>query len=288
MSFGANGFLTSPRTRGLMTDLLWMPASDGDKDTGANPNYVRSFDATVKKATEEWLMLDRTAFYAEGGGQPSDVGTLTWDGGEAQVKHVSKRGLVKHEFSGDAPPAGALVHGEIDWALRHQHMRMHTSQHILSGVMWHLHQARTAGNQIKASRSRVDFDPLDVDDEALRAVQDEVNRVLSSDLPIRVYDAPRADLEARLAADAHNDRNLLGLVPQSVKVLRVVEVYDPENRVADYGGTVDFCPCAGTHVARTGEIGSMEIIGKESKGAGKQRVRYVLKDGRQEVEHASA
>lgn len=258
-----------------MTELLWMPAADGRLGTAGNPNYVRRFEARVQKALDDWLLLDRTAFYAEGGGQPSDVGRLTWDGGEAFVKHVSKKGVVKHVLEGETPPAGAVVQGEIDWDLRHRHMRMHTSQHLLSGVVWRMLGARTAGNQIHADRSRVDFAPIQLSPESLRDVEQEVNRILAADLPVRVYEEERAVLEARLAQAG--DRSLLNLVPQSVRRLRIVEIYDPDETVPAYGGTVDVCPCAGTHVARTGEIGRMEILGRETKGAQKERVEYLLR-----------
>jgi misacylated tRNA(Ala) deacylase len=260
-----------------MTDLLWMPAADGKAGPTGNPNYVRSMDAVVQKALEDWVMLDRTAFYAEGGGQPSDVGKLTWDGGEARVKHVSKKGAVKHELEGDLPPQGATVHGEIDWTLRHQHMRMHTAQHIVSGVMWRSRAARTVGNQLHADRSRIDFEPAKLPDAELRDLESEVNRILAADLPVRVYEEDRAVLEARLKADKLSERNLLGLVPQSVRRLRIVEVYDPAETMPAYRGTVDVCPCAGTHVARTGEIGTMEIVAREGKGANRERIEYVLK-----------
>lgn len=262
-----------------MTDLLWMPSSDGAAGAQGNPNYVRSFDAKVQKTLDDWVLLDRTAFYAEGGGQPSDLGTLTWDGGETKVKHVSKKGAVKHVVEGGLPPAGATVHGEIDWSLRHQHMRMHTSQHILSGVIWKTRAGRTVGNQLHADRSRIDFEPVKFSEADLRDIETEVNRILAEDLPVRCYEEDRAALEARLGSD----RNLLNLVPQSVKRLRVVEVYDPEERDARFGRTIDVCPCAGTHVARTGEIGRFEIVARETKGAGKDRLEYVLKDGRREV-----
>lgn len=255
-----------------MTDLLWMPASDGAKGTAGNPQYVREMDAVVQKALENWVMLDRTAFYAEGGGQPSDVGRLVWDGGEARVTHVSKKGAVKHELVGDIPPQGARVHGEIDWALRHQHMRMHTAQHIVSGLMWQRAAGRTVGNQLHADRSRIDFEPAKLDRDALRDLESTVNEVLDADLPVRIYEEDRSVLEARLKADKTSERNLLTLVPQSVKRLRIVEVYDPEGP-----RTVDVCPCAGTHVARTGEIGRIEVVGLEGKGANRQRVEYVLK-----------
>lgn len=261
-----------------MTDLLWMPASDGSKGTQGNPNYVKSFDAKVQKVLDDWAMLDRTAFYAEGGGQPSDVGNITWDGGEAAVTFVSKKGAVKHTFRGDTPPAGAVVHGEIDWDLRYKHMRMHTSQHLLSGVVWKLRQGRTAGNQIHAETSRVDFEPAKFSQDDLKDVENEVNRILAADVPILVYDEDRSVLEARLAADkTGGDRSLLNLVPQSVKRLRIVEIADPQQKLGNWGRTIDFCPCAGTHVASTGEIGKMEILGREAKGANRERIEYLLK-----------
>ncbi|MEA3201356.1 MAG: misacylated tRNA(Ala) deacylase [Thermoplasmata archaeon] len=255
-----------------MTDLLWMPASDGAKGTTDNPQYVRSMDAKVQKALENWVMLDKTAFYAEGGGQPSDVGKLVWDGGEARVTHVSKKGAVKHELEGDLPPQGVTVHGEIDWALRHRHMRMHTAQHIVSGVMWRTMMGRTVGNQLHADRSRIDFEPAKLDAAALRDLERDVNAILAADLPVRIYEEDRSVLAAKLAADKTSERNLLTLVPQSVRRLRIVEVYDPQGP-----RTVDVCPCAGTHVARTGEIGAMEIVARESKGANRERIEYVLK-----------
>ncbi|MHB8604092.1 MAG: alanyl-tRNA editing protein [Thermoplasmatota archaeon] len=244
-----------------MTDLLWMPAVDARLvPRESNPNYIRSFDATVQKTLEDWLILDRTAFYAEGGGQPSDVGKLTWDGGEAAVKHVSKKGAVKHVIEGERPPAGARVHGDVDWALRAKHMRMHTSQHILSGVVWRHFQAPTVGNQIHADFSRVDFTHKFSDAE-LRDIESEINEILARDVPVRIYEEDRAAIEAHVG-----DRALLKLVPQSVKRLRIVEIVD-----------TDYCPCAGTHVASTREIGKMEITGRETKGADADRVTYVLK-----------
>jgi misacylated tRNA(Ala) deacylase len=251
-----------------MTDLLWMPPVDAAVvPREQNPNYVRAFDATVQKVLDDWVMLDRTAFYAEGGGQPSDVGTLVWDGGEARVTAVSKKGAVKHTIAGDVPPPGARVHGEVDWELRAKHMRMHTSQHILSAVLWSRAKAHTVGNQIHADFSRVDFDVKLTQDD-VRDVQNAVNEILRADLPIRIYEEDRKALEARAG-----DRALLKLVPQSVNRLRVVEVYEPGQPPR----VVDVCPCAGTHVARTGEIGRMEIVARETKGADRDRLVYELR-----------
>lgn len=243
-----------------------MPAWRGE---GPNPNYVREFDARVLKATpgeEPWLLLDRTAFYAEGGGQPSDRGRITWDGGEATIRHVSKKGAVKHAIDGELPPAGAALHGLVDWDLRHAHMRMHTSQHLLSGLLWKLKRAHTVGNQIHADRSRVDFDAT-IAAADLRDVENAVNEVLAKQAVVRVYEQDRDTIAQRTG-----DRGLLNLVPQSARVLRIVEILLPEE-----ASVVDVCPCAGTHVATTAEIGRMEIVHREGKGDGKTRLEYVLK-----------
>lgn len=276
---GARTFLSKPARWPCVTDLLWMPASDGERGAAENPNYVRRFDAKVQKTLEDWILLDRTAFYAEGGGQPSDLGLLSWDGGETRVKHVSKKGAVKHVVEGALPPAGATVHGEIDWDLRLRHMRMHTSQHIVSGVIWKLRAGRTVGNQLHADRSRIDLEPAKFSNDDLRDIETEVNRVLALDLPVRCYEEDRSALEARLG----QDRNLLNLVPQSVKRLRVVEVYDPKETLPEFGRTIDVCPCAGTHVARTAEIGRFEIVARETKGVNRDRIEYVLKGKGEEL-----
>lgn len=250
-----------------MTDLLWMPATPEPTPPGRNPNYVRRMDAKVQKAAPPsgndpaWIVLDRTAFYAEGGGQPSDVGRLVWDGGEARVVHVSKKGAVKHALEGEVPPEGAVVHGEVDWDRRYRHMRMHTAQHLVSAVVWQRFEARTVGNQIQADRSRIDFEPLRLEAPTVADLEDAVNAITARDVPIVTYEAERADLERKLG-----QRSLLHLVPQSVRRLRVVEI----------GEGVDVCPCAGTHTASTRELGRVEFIERESKGANKVRVAYEL------------
>ncbi len=246
-----------------MTELLWMPA--WTDPNAPNPNYVKSFDARVQKILDDWVVLDRSAFYSEGGGQPADQGTLSWDGGEAKVKHVSRKGIMKHVLEGGLPPAGAVVHGEIDWRLRFDHMRYHTSQHLLSGVLWELKRAGTAGNQIRDDHARVDFEVDSLTPEDLGEIEARANALVKDDLPIRIFDADRDAFEATLG-----ERPVLKLVPQSVRRLRVVQIGEGD-------AMADVCPCAGTHVGSTRELGNLEIVSKESKGAGKMRLEYVLK-----------
>ena len=83
------------------------------------------------------VALDRSAFYATGGGQPHDTGVLSWDGGSARVVEVRKEGdAIWHRLEDAVPPEGGAVHGEVDWERRHALMRTHTALHVLCGVIW--------------------------------------------------------------------------------------------------------------------------------------------------------
>ena len=115
------------------TDLLY-----------ATDAYLRQFDAIVQEVTADGLVvLDRTAFYPTGGGQPHDLGTLTWEGETAQVVDVRKQGtLVVHRVESEPPPVGTQVHGEIEWQRRYALMRHHTALHSMSGVIFQLYGDR--------------------------------------------------------------------------------------------------------------------------------------------------
>src|SRR5881628_3016227 len=140
-----------PPTPMTGTRVLYMEARQGQEP---DPCYLREFDARVIERGPDHVVLDETAFYAEGGGQPYDTGFLRWDGGEAKVLRVQKeKGVVRHHT--DRIPGRDEVHGVVDWDRRHAHMRYHTSQHLMSGIVWTLHGARTVGNQLYADRARV-------------------------------------------------------------------------------------------------------------------------------------
>jgi misacylated tRNA(Ala) deacylase len=107
----------------LMTELLFL-----------HDAYAREVDATVTAVDGDRVALDRTIFYATGGGQPHDTGTLAG----VPVLDVRKEGdQVWHTLGGAVPAVGAQVHGEIDWDRRHALMRTHTALHVLCGVIWH-------------------------------------------------------------------------------------------------------------------------------------------------------
>ena len=235
-----------------MTEIIYMENIDS--------NYVMEFDAVVIENVEGAVVLDRTAFYAEGGGQPSDKGSLSFDGKTLTVKKVTKSGKVKHHIDGEIP-VGTTVHGVIDWELRHSHMRMHTAQHLISGVAYDLYGARTRGNQIKPTESRLDLGPLENDIEVLEKIEVKTNEIIQNGFDIFAYIEERDSLLSRTDPLRSN----LDLIPSSIKNLRVIDI-----------GKFDLCPCAGTHVKNTNEIGKVVFTKNEKKGKGIVRIRYIL------------
>jgi misacylated tRNA(Ala) deacylase len=240
-----------------MTELLYLPDADS----------VTEFEATVTEAAEEYIVLDGTYFYPEGGGQPADRGTLSWGGGEATVRDVRKNhGDVRHyldTLEGTLPEEGETVAGEVDAERREKLRRMHTAQHVVSRVVLAEFDATTAGNQIHEDRSRIDFEPADFDDTDLDTIETETNAVLDRDLAVSKAERPREEVEA----ETPEGRTQLDLIPDHVDPLRVVEIED-----------FDICPCGGTHVDRLGEVGHISILDRTSKGADVERIEFELVD----------
>lgn len=238
----------------LPTKLLYLDRID--------QAYLREFDAQVLRASDNYVVLDQTLFYPEGGGQESDQGVLRYPGGESRVERVEKRGIVKHLLDRLPPTETRHVHGVLDWERRHANMKMHTAQHLVSGLAYDLFGgARTVGNQLHPDRSRIDFRPARFTDDDLEQLESEANRILAAKLPVGLKFESRESLERRVKPDRAN----LDLLPKQIRELRVVEI-----------GDVDACPCGGTHVRNLGEIGKIHILGKSSKGAETVRVEYEL------------
>jgi len=234
-----------------MTEILYFPSAEAC--------YAREFDGRVVERGADYVVLDRTLFYAEGGGQPYDTGALEWEGGTSRIHRVLKEnGVVKHFI--DRMPEGDAVHGVVDWERRYAHMRYHTSQHLLSGIVWNVYGARTVGNQLYADRARVDFQPVSFTPDDLKRIEDECNRTISEALPVRIYEEDRVRVENEIG-----DRSLVDLIPKHITRLRVVRV-----------GDRDYCPCGGTHLRNTSEIGRVRITERRSKGKDTDRIVYEL------------
>jgi misacylated tRNA(Ala) deacylase len=245
-----------------MTDLLYM--------NGIGDCYIRDFEARVVEVEDDIqkvVVLDRTAFYPLGGGQPNDIGTLKWKGGSCKVIDVRKKNKVLHIVEGDLPPVGEEIIGDIDWSLRYEHMRMHTAQHLLSALIWNRYKAATVGNQIHADYSHIDFEPADFNMEELKVLEREVNKLVSKGARVYVEKLPRSTIEQKL----EKERVDLSRLPVFIKELRTVFIEGIEG-----SGKLDMCPCAGTHVKDISELQGIEIIKRKSKGAGKVRVQYRL------------
>jgi misacylated tRNA(Ala) deacylase len=230
-------------------------------------HYLKEFDATVVEVLDDkTLVLDRTAIYARGGGQPSDRGTLTLESGEVLevVESVKEQGKVLHKLSRGIQPnqlMNSRVHGKIDWDLRYKHMRHHTALHILSGVVYLDFKSKITGGQIYPDRARLDFTLDDLSRERLSKISEDINRVVKENREVRTYwltteEALQKKELYRLSAD---------LLPKGLEKLRIVDI-------VGFDAQLD----GGTHVNRTGEIGEIKISKTENKGKDNKRIEIVL------------
>jgi misacylated tRNA(Ala) deacylase len=238
-------------TRATMTEGLYLVDA-----------YLREFDARVVASSAGEVLLDRTAFYPEGGGQPSDVGKLvSKSGGSWIVTGVSKSddGIL-HRVEGPLPPAGEILHGEVDWDRRYAHMRYHTCLHILSGVVYRRFGSDITGGQIYLDRARMDLWIPNFDRSVAVDVVGEVNEVVGRNLPIAVKFVPRDEL-ARTPGLVRVDP---ALVPE-VDALRVIDIQG-------FDAQAD----GGTHVRSTGEVGPVRLQKIENKGARNKRLYLSL------------
>ena len=177
------------------------------------------------------------------------------------MREVTKKAGIRHHLAQNPDNVPDVVKGVLDWDRRYAHMRMHTAQHIVSGVVYDMFRARTVGNQIYHDRSRIDFAPVTFSDEMLSDVQAKCNEILSRGTPVEISTISREVLERNVDAQRAN----LDLLPKSVRELRVVTI-----------GDFDVCPCAGTHVRSLAEIGELEITKRDRKGKDRERVTYEL------------
>ena len=231
--------------------------------------YVAALRGRIVEVGEGFVLLDRSIFYPEGGGQPSDRGVLrvidpdTGAQSTVEVTKIEKKHGVRHIVTGDltALKPGQEVIEEIDWARRYDHMRHHTSQHLVSALALELFGARTVGNQLYRDRARIDLFPWKPAEEDLRHLVDQCNTRMDSGRTVRAREVDRSELEAGPVAARAN----LALVPPMLQRLRVIEIQD-----------TDICPCAGTHVKDTRELGNVATLKSDNKGKDRVRLEYTL------------
>jgi misacylated tRNA(Ala) deacylase len=223
---------------------------------------LREFDASVTAVDAEAraVVLDRSAFYPGGGGQPCDFGALSVNGMEYPIEKVKKQGADVIHFLGGAAPlpaAGAASHGTLDWPRRHQLMRTHTALHVLCGTVFRDYGALVTGGDMEPLKGRMDFEFATMRGELVREIEAAVNREIAAARDVRVNILPRE--EAFQIPDLI--RTKINLLPEGIAFVRTVEIVG-----------LDLQADGGTHVANTSEVGSVRVVDYKSKGAINKRI----------------
>jgi misacylated tRNA(Ala) deacylase len=225
-------------------------------------SYLQRCDATVIGTAEQGLILDRTVFYANSGGQPGDRGVLTTDAGEIVVETAVFTDPGKTEIAhvlpaGTVPPApGARIGAAIDWDTRYRRMRMHTALHLLSAAL----PFPVTGGSVGDAEGRLDFD---IPEAGLD--KDEITRRLAAMIEADVAVTTRWITDEELAANPSLVKTMSVKPPVGTGRVRLVEI-----------AGCDLQPCGGTHVRRTGEIGTVRVTQIEKKGKQNRRVRIAF------------
>jgi misacylated tRNA(Ala) deacylase len=226
---------------------------------------LREWDATVLDAGQDGIVLDRSAFYPGGGGQPPDHGVLLWGGVQTRIEGVRKG---DEEYlipaGGDpVPPPGTAVRGALEDERRTALMRTHSGLHVLCGVVFRDYGSPVTGGNMEPFTARMDFDLPEVPAGFKESVEAACNTEISAGRPIDVRTLPRA--EALAIPDII--RTATNLIPDDVPDVRIVDIVGLDQQ-AD----------GGTHVASTSQIGKIQVLKVENKGKGFRRLRIRIAD----------
>jgi misacylated tRNA(Ala) deacylase len=225
-------------------------------------SYLREFDATVVETTPKGVVLNRTAFYPGGGGQPPDTGVLRVGDTEYRVSKISRsEGKLVHDLDREPPPIGTETHGEIDWERRYQLMRTHTALHTLCGVVWRDYGAPVTGGNMQPLSARMDFELEQMSADFAKVVEELINREVEAARPIEIDNLPRE--EAFKIPDLI--RTKINLLPPAIKEVRTVNIVG-----------LDLQADGGTHVANTREVGRIRVVSHQSKGRINKRLRIEI------------
>jgi len=235
-----------------MTEALYM-----------NDSYLKKWDAKIISVKDgKYIILDKTAFYPKGGGQPWDEGYITRSGEQFKVVYVGKfSGEISHEVDKSGLKEGDVVSCELDWERRYTYMRYHTASHLISNILYRRANAKITGNQIEMDKTRMDFSMVDYSPDRLKQFVNEANEVLKKNLPVSVDYMSREEVlnKPELA------RLAMGL-PGDIKEFRIVKIGDIDEQVD-----------GGTHVKNLKEIGEIEVTKTVNKGKNNRRMYFILK-----------
>ena len=235
-----------------MTDALYM-----------NDSYLKEWNAKVVSIKDGiYIVLDKTAFYPKGGGQPCDMGYIIKNGQKFKVIYVGKfSGQISHEIDKLGLNVGDKVFCQLNWERRYTFMRYHTASHLISNVLYTKTNAKITGNQIELDKTRIDFSMTDYSPEKLKAYVDEANNIIENDLPVTINYMSKEEVlqNSELARLAKGLPNL--------KKFRIVNIGDIDKQVD-----------GGTHISHLKEIGKIELIKTVNKGKNNRRMYFFLKE----------
>ena len=236
-----------------MTELLYLTDA-----------YLQTFDAEVTGQVDGGVVLDRTAFYPGGGGQPSDVGTLS-AGDQSWTVTGMKRveGELVHLLEGEPPAVGTAVTGQLEWERRYRLMRTHTAMHVLCGVIWRDYGASVTGGNMEPLKGRMDFEFERMQQELVAEIETAVNHEVAAARPLQAQILPRE--EAFQIPDLI--RTKINLLPEGITEVRTVEIVG-----------LDLQADGGTHVANTREVGRIRVVDYKSKGKINKRIYVELEE----------
>ena len=227
-------------------------------------SYIKEFDAKVTSIRETGIILDKTAFYPGGGGQPADKGSIIFENSEYTINGIVKEGKnYIHKINSHNIRINETVRGIIDWENRYNLMRTHTALHILCGVIWRDYKALVTGGDLKTLSARMDFELDTLSSEFAKEVEESVNKEVQNELDIEINIMERE--EAFKIPDLI--RTKINLLPDSIQQIRTVNITG-----------LDLQADGGTHVNNTKEVGKIIVIGHESKGKINKRLRIKVEN----------
>lgn len=226
---------------------------------------LREWDATVLDVNDDGIVLDRSAFYPGGGGQPPDHGVLLWGGVQTRIEGARRADDIRLiAAEGDPlPPVGTAVRGALEDERRTALMRTHSGLHLLSGVVFRDFGALVTGSNMDPLTGRLDFNLDEVPPGFKEAVEEACNTEVSADRAIEAYELSRE--QAFEIPDII--RTATNLLPADIEIVRIVDIKG-----------LDVQADGGTHVASTAQVGTMRIRKVENKGKGFRRIRIALED----------
>ncbi|MCW2944143.1 MAG: alanyl-tRNA editing protein [Actinoallomurus sp.] len=224
---------------------------------------LRAWEAVVLDSSPEGIVLDRSAFYPGGGGQPPDHGVLLWQGVQTRIAGVRKGDdlYLLPDENDPLPPAGTPVRGAIQDDRRTSLMRTHSGLHVLCGVVFRDYGCLVTGGNMEPGSARMDFNLPEVPPGFKEAVEAACNAEITADRRIDVRTLPRAEAFEIPGII----RTATNLVPADVEDVRIVDIVGLDTQ-AD----------GGTHVASTQQIGRLQVAKVENKGRGFRRVRIKI------------